>query len=77
LKKNNTWVLSKLSKNCKAIRCKWLFQTKRNAQGEIVHHKARLVAKGCMQKHGFDFNDTFAPVVKLTSTKVLLAIAAL
>jgi hypothetical protein len=54
-----------------------VFRTKRNAQSEIVHHKAMLVAKGCVQKHGFDFSDTFASVVKLTSIRVLLAIAAL
>jgi hypothetical protein len=51
LKKNNTWVLSKLLENHKAIRCKWVFQTKKNVQGKIVHHKASwLVAKRCTKK---------------------------
>lgn len=45
LKENNTWVLSKLSKLRKPIGCKWVFQTKKNAQGQVVHHMAKLMAK--------------------------------
>jgi hypothetical protein len=46
LKNNNTWILSKKLTNCKAISCKWVFWTKRNAYGQIIHHKVRFIAKG-------------------------------
>ena len=43
---NGTWELTTLPKGCKAVGCKWVFKTKRDASREIVHHKARLVARG-------------------------------
>ncbi len=46
LRKNNTWILSKLPANCKGIGCMWVFWTKRNDHGQIVHHNVRLVIKG-------------------------------
>jgi hypothetical protein len=46
LRKNNTWILSKLLANHKGIGCMWVFWTKRNDHGQIVHHKVRLVVKG-------------------------------
>ncbi len=46
LRKNNAWLLSKLLANYKTIGCKWVFWTKRNAHGQIVHHKAKFVTKG-------------------------------
>jgi hypothetical protein len=51
-----------------------VFQTKRNAHGQIVCHKSKLIAEGYAQKHKVDFNDTFALMVKFTSIKLLLAI---
>jgi hypothetical protein len=46
LKKNNTWILSKLPTSRKGIGCMWVFRTKRNDHGQIVHHKVRLVVMG-------------------------------
>jgi hypothetical protein len=46
LRKNNTRILSKLPTICKAIGCMWVFGTKRNDHGQIVHHKVKLVVKG-------------------------------
>ncbi len=77
LKKNNTWVLSKLSKDCKCIGDKWVFWPKKNTQGQVVHHKARFVAKGYAQKHDVEFNDTFARMVKFTSIIVLLIVTTI
>jgi len=43
--------------------------------GEVIKHKARLVAKGYVQKHGVDFDEVFAPVVRLDTIRLLLALA--
>ena len=52
-----------------------MFKVKENFDGTINKYKARLVAKGFHQVAGFDFNETFSPVVKLTTIKVVLTIA--
>lgn len=72
---NNTWELVDLPSDKKAINCKWVFKTKRGADGEIVKHKARLVIKGCAQKRGLDYEDTFSPVVRYNSMRFLFAMA--
>lgn len=60
----------------KAIGLKWIFKLKKDANGRIVRHKARIVAKGYVQKHGFDFEEIFAPVTRLETERLLLALAA-
>ena len=49
---------------------------KKNPEGKIVKHKARLVAKGYVQQQGVDFDEVFAPVARLETVRVLLALAA-
>lgn len=56
--------------------CKWVFSPKFNADGTLNMYKARLVAKGFSQTYGIDYNETFAPVAKLNTIRVLLSIAA-
>jgi hypothetical protein len=55
---------------------KWIFKTKLNADGSINKHKARLVVKGYSQEPSIDFTETFAPVSRLDTIKLLLALAA-
>ncbi|PNY08092.1 histone deacetylase [Trifolium pratense] len=75
LHKNNTWTLVALPPNRKAIGCKWVFRTKENPDGSINKLKARLVAKGFHQLQGFDFNETFSPVIKPITIRLILSLA--
>lgn len=73
--KNNTWIVCDLPKNRKAITNKWVFKLKRKADGSTDKYKARLVARGYSQKAGFDYSETYAPVAKLVTLKILLVVA--
>ena len=74
---NKTWKLVELPLGCKTIGCKWVLRKKLKPDGTIVKFKARLVAKGFKQKVDLDFFDTFSPVTKITSIRLLIAIAAI
>ncbi|GJV98148.1 ribonuclease H-like domain-containing protein [Tanacetum coccineum] len=62
LKKNNTWEITELPANRKAIGYKWIFKIKYKASGDIDKYKARLVAKGFNKKEGVDFDKTVRPI---------------
>ncbi|KAK9140896.1 hypothetical protein Scep_010577 [Stephania cephalantha] len=76
IEKNHTWKLVPRPSNRKVIGVKWVFKTKLNADGSVNKHKARLVVKGYAQVFGVDFSETFAPVARLDTIRLLLAMAA-
>ena len=76
LLENQTWNLVPLPSGRKLVRCRWVYRTKRAKDGQINRYKARIVAKGFQQVHGIDYDETFAPVVKMDSIRLALAIAA-
>uniref|UniRef100_A0A803PU39 Integrase catalytic domain-containing protein n=1 Tax=Cannabis sativa TaxID=3483 RepID=A0A803PU39_CANSA len=75
LKKNKTWVVVPRPANRVPIGCKWIFRVKLNEDGSVNRYKARLLAKGFHQQAGFDFSESFIPVVKVVTIQVVLTVA--
>nr|KAJ0211675.1 hypothetical protein LSAT_V11C400223470 [Lactuca sativa] len=73
---NNTWVLCYLPPGCKALGCKWILKRKMKVDGTIDKYKAILVVQGFRKKEGIDFFDTYAPVARISTIRLLLALAA-
>jgi hypothetical protein len=73
--KTKTWELSEFPKDKNPIGCKWIYKCKFKEDGSIDKYKARLVEKGYSQKEGIDYAETFSPVPKLNTTRMLIALA--
>jgi hypothetical protein len=76
LMENDTWDLIPLPKGRKLVICKWVYRTKRASDGSVERHKAQLVAKVFSQIEGIDYNETFSPIDKMNSIRLVLSLAA-
>ena len=73
--KNQTWDLVDRPAKRKIIGTKWVWKAKYKSDGSLEKYKARLVAQGYSQVEGFDFEDSFAPTIRMTTIRVVLALA--
>ena len=73
---NDVWELVSRPNSVNVIGTKWIFKNKSNEHGTIIGNKSRLVAQGYTQVEGVDFDETFAPIARLESIRILLAIAS-
>ncbi|XP_040938088.1 uncharacterized mitochondrial protein AtMg00820-like [Gossypium hirsutum] len=76
IEQNQTWELVPRPDKRKVIGVKWVYRAKQNADGSLNKLKSRLVVKGFSQKYGLDYMETFAPVARLDTIRLLVAIAA-
>ena len=74
--KNNTWNFIPRPKTKRTVGCKWVFTIKYEADRSVNMYKARLMAKSFTKTYGMDYLETFAPVAKLNTVRIILFLAA-
>ena len=70
LTKNHTWDMVTLPPRQSVVGCKWIHKIKTHSDGSIERYNARLVAKGFTQEYGIDYEETFAPVARISSGRL-------
>lgn len=75
LRENHVWDLVKLPAGKRTVGSKWVYKVKTGADGSAQRYKARLVAQGFTQQYGTDFDETFCPVVRQESLRLLMAMS--
>ena len=76
IKKNQTWEMVDVLKDKDVISVKLFYKTKKDDDGNVQKHKERMVKRGFTQQLDIDFNETFAPVARMDTVRIVLAIAA-
>jgi hypothetical protein len=76
LERTGAWELVPLPPRVRLITCKWVFKVKTHSNGTLERYKTRLVARGFQQGHGYDYDETCAPVTHMTTVRTLLAVAS-
>ena len=76
LEANKTWDVVDCPVGVTPLGCKWVYSIKVKSDGSLDRYKARLVALGNNQEYGVNYEETFAPVAKMTTVRTILAIAA-
>jgi len=76
IERNQMWELVDISQHKKAIGVRWVYRTKLNSDGYVNKYKARLVVKGYARMFGVDFSETFTPVARMDTIRMLLALVA-
>ena len=75
IERNQIWDLVDLPSNQSPIDVKWIFKLELKQNGSVAKHKARLVARGFLQKVGLDYSEVFAPVARLETIRLVIALA--
>jgi hypothetical protein len=73
---NGAWDLVEIPNGAKNVGCKWIYETKYDYKGKIERFKARLVAKGFTQREEIDYTETFSPVSKKDSIRIVMTLVA-
>lgn len=75
LLKKGTWKLTEKPAEAIPITNKWVFTKKYNKDGNLLKYRAQLVVKGCTQRPGYDYNETFSPIIRLETIRAILVLS--